>query len=177
LIYTDSLVFTFATAIIEHGLGLNSGMDVCGASILLCIAFYLSTKLFIYYFLVEKVVRASIPALESFITDKHKYIVRAVSTPRFKSKLWCFNVFGLLCVFQLLSLSHRRLTMSSAVLCYRRRQFRLPCGVLQRRRHLHYRPSIQICDATHNLRRGAEFLSHPSLCHPSTKTLLLQELA
>ena len=110
-------------------------------------------------------------------TDKDKYIVRAVSTPRFKSKLWCFNVFGLLGAFQLLSLSHCRLTMSSAVLCYRSHQFRLPCGVLQRRRHLHYRPSIQICDATHHLRRGAEFLSHPSLCHPSTKALLLQELA
>lgn len=79
LIYTDSLVFTFTTAIIEHGLGLNTTMGVCDASILLCIAFYLSTKLFIYYFLVEKV-----------------YIVRAVATPRFKSKLWCFNVFGLL---------------------------------------------------------------------------------
>ena len=96
LIYTDSLVFTFTTAIIEHGLGLNKNMQVCGASILLCIAFYLSTKLFIYYFLVEKVVCASGGGLWFFITNKRKYIVRAVSTPRLKSKLWCFNVFGLL---------------------------------------------------------------------------------
>lgn len=65
LIYTDSLVFTFTTAIIEHGLGLNTTMGVCDASILLCIAFYLSTKLFIYYFLVEKVVGAPSATLVS----------------------------------------------------------------------------------------------------------------
>jgi hypothetical protein len=58
VIYADSLVFILATAILEHGLGLNSNISVCGAAILLCLACYLSTKLLIYYFLIEKVVRA-----------------------------------------------------------------------------------------------------------------------
>jgi hypothetical protein len=105
VIYIDSLVFIFATAILEHGLGLNSNMGVCGAAILLCLACYLSTKLLIYYFLVEKVVRAIAAISDYFITNNSKYVVRAVSTPRLKSKLWCFNVFGLLRKYFALSLS------------------------------------------------------------------------
>ncbi|KAG0647260.1 hypothetical protein D0Z07_7073 [Hyphodiscus hymeniophilus] len=54
-IYCDSIIFIFATSILEHGFGLNVTADICSASILLCIACYLSTKL-IYYFLIEKVV-------------------------------------------------------------------------------------------------------------------------
>jgi hypothetical protein len=130
LIYTDSLVFTFTTAVIEHGLGLNTNMQVCGASILLCIAFYLSTKLFIYYFLVEKVVCASGSIFALFLTNNYQYIVRAVSTPRLKSKLWCFNVFGLLRELRLFCLSRSELIISSSILCRRRRQFRLSCCIL-----------------------------------------------
>jgi hypothetical protein len=69
VIYVDSLVFIFATAILEHGLGLNSNMGVCGAAILLCLACYLSTKLLIYYFLVEKVVSAITAISNYFITN------------------------------------------------------------------------------------------------------------
>jgi len=118
VIYLDSLIFTFSTAILEHGLGVNSNIDVCGAAILLCLACYLSTKLLIYYFLVEKVVRRTSPAsytLES-IVNTQKYIVRAVSTSRLKSKLWCFNVFGLLGNFHNSASSTPNLTVPSALL-------------------------------------------------------------
>lgn len=142
MIYVDSLVFIFATAILEHGLGLNSNMSVCGAAILLCLACYLSTKLLIYYFLVEKVVRAIAAISNYFLTNNSKYVVRAVSTPRLKSKLWCFNVFGLLCMYLLLSLSDRTLTNFSVLLCGCCPQFRFSYRLLQRRRYLHYRHGI-----------------------------------
>ncbi|KAH7379730.1 hypothetical protein BKA64DRAFT_234607 [Cadophora sp. MPI-SDFR-AT-0126] len=78
-IYFDSILFIFATAILEHGFGLNLNMTICGAAILLCLICYMSTKVIIYYFLVEKV-----------------YIIRSVSTPRLESKLYLFNCFGML---------------------------------------------------------------------------------
>ncbi|KAK0113590.1 hypothetical protein ONS95_013837 [Cadophora gregata] len=78
IIYGDSILFIFATAILEHGFGLNLNMMICGSAILLCLICYMSTKV-IYYFLVEKV-----------------YIIRSVSKPRLKSKLYLFNCFGML---------------------------------------------------------------------------------
>ncbi|KAH9219211.1 hypothetical protein DL95DRAFT_384641 [Leptodontidium sp. 2 PMI_412] len=77
-IYFDSIVFIFVTSILQHGFGLNLNMTICSSAILLCLVCYMSTKL-IYYFLVEKV-----------------YIIRSVSTPRLKSKLYIFNCFGML---------------------------------------------------------------------------------
>ncbi|PVH88166.1 hypothetical protein DL98DRAFT_509648 [Cadophora sp. DSE1049] len=77
-IYFDSILFIFATAILEHGFGLNLNMTICGSAILLCLICYMSTKI-IYYFLVEKV-----------------YIIRSVSAPRLESKLYLFNCFGML---------------------------------------------------------------------------------
>lgn len=177
MIYTDSLVFTFATAILEHGLGLNSNIGVCGAAILLCLACYLSTKLLIYYFLVEKVVRTdgNLTIFNCSMANNCKYIIRAVSTSRLKSKLWCFNVFGLLRVFCVL-FSNRMLTTSSALLRHRSPQLRLSCSILQSRRDLHHRHRSQICDATHHLRRSPKLLPHPPLRHPTPEALLLQEL-
>lgn len=102
--------------------------------------------------------------------------MRAVATPRFKSKLWCFNVFGLLCTLHLPDLLYQRLTISSAVLYHRGCLFRFPCGILQRRRHLHNRYRTQICDATHHHRRRAEFLSHPLIHHTAAEAILIQEL-
>ncbi|KAG4435768.1 hypothetical protein IFR05_008742 [Cadophora sp. M221] len=80
-IYFDSIVFIFVTSILQHGFGLNLNMTICSSAILLCLVCYMSTKVvsLIYYFLVEKV-----------------YIIRSVSTPRLKSKLYLFNCFGML---------------------------------------------------------------------------------
>ncbi|KUJ18959.1 uncharacterized protein LY89DRAFT_732491 [Mollisia scopiformis] len=92
-IYTDSMVFIFTTAILEHGFGLNSTQAICSSAILLCLVCYMSTKVLIYYFLVEKV-----------------YIIRRVQTPRLKSKLYCFNCFAMLlpyCIVVVLNFVYR----------------------------------------------------------------------
>ncbi|KAH8682889.1 hypothetical protein BGZ60DRAFT_398913 [Tricladium varicosporioides] len=81
-IYIDSLLFIITTAILVWAYGLNKTHAICSTAIYLCLAFYMSTKILIYYFLVEKV-----------------FIIRAVSIPRLKSKLYCFNCFGLLLPF------------------------------------------------------------------------------
>ncbi|KAG9233657.1 hypothetical protein BJ875DRAFT_37688 [Amylocarpus encephaloides] len=79
VIYIDSLCFIIGTAVLTWGFGLNKSLSICRTAIYLCLACYLTTKMLIYYFLVEKV-----------------FIVRSVSSPRLKSKLYCFNCFGLL---------------------------------------------------------------------------------
>lgn len=78
-IYLDSLLFIITTAILFWAYGLNKSLPICTTAIYLCLVCYMSTKIFIYYFLVEKV-----------------YIVRSIKTPRLKSKLYLFNCFGML---------------------------------------------------------------------------------
>lgn len=58
-IYIDSYMFVVATAILQHSLGVNSGFGICEAEIILCLACYVTTKIFIYLFLVEKAVSAN----------------------------------------------------------------------------------------------------------------------
>ncbi|KAH6673646.1 hypothetical protein B0J14DRAFT_53319 [Halenospora varia] len=79
VIYLDSLLFIITTAILFWAYGLNKTLPICTTAIYLCLICYMSTKIFIYYFLVEKV-----------------YIVRSIKTPRLKSKLYLFNCFGML---------------------------------------------------------------------------------
>ncbi|PNY29557.1 Uncharacterized protein TCAP_00527 [Tolypocladium capitatum] len=85
-IYTDSYVFVFATAMLQHSFGINSGMGTCEGAILLCLVCYVSTKL-IYIFLVEKA-----------------HIIRGTPKRRIRSKLYLFNSFGMLGVFTIVVL-------------------------------------------------------------------------
>ncbi|KAF9634788.1 hypothetical protein BFW01_g5683 [Lasiodiplodia theobromae] len=75
IIYVDSFLFVFVTALFKD-IGLNSNQTICEGAILLCLICYMSTKIFIYFFLVEKV-----------------YIVRGKHNPRMKDKLFLFNCF------------------------------------------------------------------------------------
>jgi len=43
-IYIDSWLFVFATAILQFGMGVDSKLSVCEAAILLCLVFYVTTK-------------------------------------------------------------------------------------------------------------------------------------
>ncbi|KAF2738283.1 hypothetical protein EJ04DRAFT_560870 [Polyplosphaeria fusca] len=79
IIYLDSTLFVFVTAIIARGLGINESLGICDGAILLCLICYMSTKVLIYYFLVEKA-----------------YIIRGSRLPRLKTKLWLFNFFGMI---------------------------------------------------------------------------------
>lgn len=72
MIYTDSTLFVFATAIVVHGFGINSSPQVCEGGILLCktaalmlkivvlthtgLVCYMTTKILLYYWLVERAV-------------------------------------------------------------------------------------------------------------------------
>lgn len=55
IIYVDSFLFVFVTALFKD-IGLNSNQTICEGAILLCLICYMSTKIFIYFFLVEKAV-------------------------------------------------------------------------------------------------------------------------
>ncbi|KAH8590579.1 hypothetical protein B0O99DRAFT_745110 [Bisporella sp. PMI_857] len=78
LIYLDSIIFVFSTAILSQGYGVDSSKEMCSRAVILCLGCYMTTKL-IYYFLVERA-----------------YIIRRTSKPRMKSKLYLFNSFGML---------------------------------------------------------------------------------
>ncbi|KAL1640400.1 hypothetical protein SLS58_006898 [Diplodia intermedia] len=76
LIYVDSFLFVFITAVFKD-VGLNETVSICRGAILLCLTLYLSTKVCVYLFLVEKA-----------------YIVRGSNTSRYKDKLYMFNICG-----------------------------------------------------------------------------------
>ncbi|KAF1956757.1 hypothetical protein CC80DRAFT_593462 [Byssothecium circinans] len=84
-IYIDSTLFVFVTSIITRGIGINESQGVCEGGILLCLICYMTTKVLIYYFLVEKA-----------------YIIRGRRFPRMKSKLWLFNCLGMLLPYVIL---------------------------------------------------------------------------
>ncbi|KAL1836968.1 hypothetical protein VTJ49DRAFT_4432 [Mycothermus thermophilus] len=81
-IYSDSFLFVLGTAIIQFGFGVGYSGSICETAILLCLVFYVTTKL-IYLFMVEKA-----------------YIIRSDrAKPRLKSKPYRFNAFGMIGVF------------------------------------------------------------------------------
>ncbi|KAH7058657.1 hypothetical protein B0J12DRAFT_651025 [Macrophomina phaseolina] len=75
VIYTDSFLFVFVTALFKD-IGLNENLQICDGAILLCLICYMTTKILIYIFLVEKA-----------------YIVRGSHQSRFKDKLYLVNCF------------------------------------------------------------------------------------
>jgi len=78
-IYIDSFLFVFTTAIISQGVGVNNALAVCSIAIELCLVFYMTTKVMLYLFLVERA-----------------RIVRGTRKPRMKDRLYLFNAFGML---------------------------------------------------------------------------------
>jgi hypothetical protein len=44
LIYLDSYLFVFATAVLQFGIGVDSALGICEAAILLCLVCYVTTK-------------------------------------------------------------------------------------------------------------------------------------
>ncbi|KAK7702746.1 hypothetical protein SLS57_011184 [Botryosphaeria dothidea] len=75
IIYIDSFLFVFVTALFKD-IGLNDNPTICDGAILLCLICYMTTKIVIYLFLVEKA-----------------YIVRGSHQSRLKDKLFLFNCF------------------------------------------------------------------------------------
>ncbi|KAI1340119.1 hypothetical protein F5Y15DRAFT_64912 [Xylariaceae sp. FL0016] len=86
-IFVDSWIFVFATVVVHHGLGFNADLAVCSSAILLCLVCYVTTKILIYMFLVEKA-----------------FIIRGGLTPRLQSKLYLFNSFGMLSIYVVVSI-------------------------------------------------------------------------
>ncbi|KIW04883.1 uncharacterized protein PV09_04058 [Verruconis gallopava] len=74
-IYIDSFLFAFASTVLRFGVGVNQSLATCQAAILICLKFYLSTKVLIYFYFVEKA-----------------YLVRGSRKPRLKTRLYIFNL-------------------------------------------------------------------------------------
>lgn len=93
-IYLDSFLFVFATAVLQFGFGVDQSISVCQSAILLCLACYVTTKILVYLFLVEKA-----------------YIIRSTcKKPRLRSKMYLINSFGMIgiyCVVVVFNFLHR----------------------------------------------------------------------
>ncbi|KAH7197122.1 uncharacterized protein B0J16DRAFT_327501 [Fusarium flagelliforme] len=79
IIYIDSYGFVFTSAILQQVFGVNSSFNICHGAILLCLICYVTTKILIYVFLVEKA-----------------HVIRSSTTRRRNSKLYLFNMITLL---------------------------------------------------------------------------------
>ncbi|KAJ6518000.1 hypothetical protein C8R47DRAFT_1205086 [Mycena vitilis] len=71
LVFLDSYLFLFSTALLMFGVGLQMNKTACAAGIYLCVLFYSSSKVLIYAFLTEKV-----------------YIVWDTTRPRMRSPVY-----------------------------------------------------------------------------------------
>ncbi|KAM0564523.1 hypothetical protein ACHAPJ_000737 [Fusarium lateritium] len=79
VIYFDSYGFVVTTAVLQQVFGVNSSFHVCHGAILLCLICYVTTKILIYVFLVEKA-----------------HVIKSSTTRRRNSKLYLFNMITLL---------------------------------------------------------------------------------
>ncbi|KAL1620560.1 hypothetical protein SLS56_009586 [Neofusicoccum ribis] len=86
LIYVDSFLFIFITTVFKD-VGLNETMTICRGAILLCLTLYLSTKVCVYLFLVEKA-----------------YIVRGSNIPRYRDPLYVLNITGAMAPYGVLAI-------------------------------------------------------------------------
>lgn len=50
-IYTDSYVFVFASAMLQHSIGVNSSLRTCDSAILICLVCYVTTKVCAFDFI------------------------------------------------------------------------------------------------------------------------------
>ncbi|KAK2047286.1 hypothetical protein LZ31DRAFT_492012 [Colletotrichum somersetense] len=86
-IYADSYLFVLSTAILQFALGVNTNIQICDGAILLCLVCYVTTKVLIYMFLVEKA-----------------HIIRGATKPRLKSKLYILNSFVMLGIYSVIAI-------------------------------------------------------------------------
>ncbi|KAH8880908.1 hypothetical protein GQ53DRAFT_848603 [Thozetella sp. PMI_491] len=80
-IYFDSILFVISQTLIQHS-GVNESLALCEAAIVVCLSFYLSSKVCVYYFLVERA-----------------YIVRGRGRSRLKDRWYVVNCFGMILPF------------------------------------------------------------------------------
>ncbi|KAH8896136.1 hypothetical protein GQ53DRAFT_620316, partial [Thozetella sp. PMI_491] len=77
-IYIDSSLFIMAQIVIQNA-GINNSPVVCRSAIIICVTFYLLTKVLVYYFLIERA-----------------YIVRGRSTNRLKDRWYLVHSVGMI---------------------------------------------------------------------------------
>ncbi|OTB11384.1 hypothetical protein K445DRAFT_15836 [Daldinia sp. EC12] len=78
-IYLDSWAFVFGSGIVDYGLGVDSNLGVCSSAILLCLFFYVTSKI------VEKA-----------------FLIQGGIKRRVESKLYISNLFGVLTIFAII---------------------------------------------------------------------------
>ncbi|KAI0130601.1 hypothetical protein F4814DRAFT_444743 [Daldinia grandis] len=103
-IYVDSWAFTFGSSIVDYGIGVDSNLGVCSAAILLCLFFYVTTKVYCKNGTRSKLERFTIltflPGQLIYVFQVEKaFLIQGGTKRRVESRLYIFNVFGVLTIF------------------------------------------------------------------------------
>ncbi|KAH8658091.1 hypothetical protein BX600DRAFT_468643 [Xylariales sp. PMI_506] len=82
LIYSMSILYVCGAVIVQYGVGTGRNATACSAAMIVCLSIYLSIKVLIYLFLIDRA-----------------HIIRGTTKSRLKSKLYLFNVISTLTIY------------------------------------------------------------------------------
>ncbi|EXU99812.1 hypothetical protein X797_006941 [Metarhizium robertsii] len=113
-IYADSYIFVFASAMLQHSIGLNASFRTCDSAILICLVCYVTTKLGLEAksadadglqslytsFWLKRRYAAQLSVISgSWMTDAPQHIIRGTPKKRIGSRLYMFNSLGMIAVY------------------------------------------------------------------------------
>ncbi|KID91563.1 hypothetical protein MGU_01533 [Metarhizium guizhouense ARSEF 977] len=117
-IYTDSYIFVFASAMLQHSIGLNASLRTCDSAILICLVCYVTTKvrkqlgleaksadadglpsLYTSFWLKRRYAAQLSVISGSWMTDAPQHIIRGTPKKRIGSRLYMFNSLGMIAVY------------------------------------------------------------------------------
>ncbi|EFY87454.1 hypothetical protein MAC_06562 [Metarhizium acridum CQMa 102] len=116
-IYTDSYIFVFASAMLQHSIGLNASFRACDSAILICLVCYVTTKswhlmfsskstgadglqsLYTSFWLKRRYAAQLKVISGSWMTDARQHIIRGTPKKRIRSRLYMFNSLGMISVY------------------------------------------------------------------------------
>ncbi|QDS77491.1 hypothetical protein FKW77_000158 [Venturia effusa] len=103
-LFVTSFIFAFVSAVLRFGIGTNRNIQICHASIWLCLTLYFITKIFIYLYFGEKA-----------------WIVRGCRQTRITNQLYRFNIVVAIAPYVLLwalTFAARQYYINSRHICY-----------------------------------------------------------
>ncbi|KID63333.1 hypothetical protein MAN_07534, partial [Metarhizium hybridum] len=120
-IYADSYIFVFASAMLQHSIGLNASFRTCDSAILICLVCYVTTKvrerlntlgleaksadadglqsLYTSFWLKRRYAAPLSVISGSWMTDAPQHIIRGTPKKRIGSRLYMFNSLGMIAVY------------------------------------------------------------------------------
>ncbi|KAI1480358.1 hypothetical protein F4774DRAFT_408861 [Daldinia eschscholtzii] len=109
-IYLDSWAFVFGSGIVDYGLGVDSNLGVCSSAILLCLFFYVTSKVCLVLIHPLTLILHSYTNFDVETDRKNEtrnkvekaFLIQGGIKRRVESKLYISNLFGVLTIFAII---------------------------------------------------------------------------